>query len=125
MEPIDAEIEAELSLFNCLAYDLLRKESIKAKTIPPCWLCLSDQAKVEARTKFTVWFSQMIGRFGPPMSVVEVAEDVDRRIGGASHILAMVGQWRAVELEFKRRRDAGDARAFLLIDYSPDYLIVG
>lgn len=104
---LTAKEEAEFTAFNAAAYDLVRMNAHHAGTIPPMWLCMSEEAKAEARRSFSrfLWEKSNI--------VVNNDDELRRAVPGLSESLNRgVAQWKAAELEMKKERAAGNPRAF-------------
>jgi hypothetical protein len=111
MTPLTPEQESEFTIFNCAVYDMHRKESRETESIPPCWLCMSDNAKQTAKEKFAAWFSGAVHAI-VPMSVADVERRVQREFNSPV-MLDSVAKWKAAELEYKRlREDENNPRAF-------------
>jgi hypothetical protein len=112
MTPLTPEQEAEFTIFNCAVYDLHRTECQQRESIPPCWLCMSDNAKQEAKEKFAAWLSGAMQVVVP--FTVEVAErKTNERFG--DKLDHAVKAWKSAELEYKRlREDENNPRAFFV-----------
>ncbi len=100
------EEEAVLTPFNAVAFDMLRAEYAEKNTCPPCWLCMSTEAREEAREKTRFFLQFKVGPLGMSM---EDAEALAQRALGGSEV---VSRWREAELAFKRMRAEGNPRAW-------------
>jgi hypothetical protein len=109
MTPLTPEQEAEFTIFNCAVYDLHRKQCLGV-SIPPCWLCMSDNAKTEAKEKFVAWLSGAM-QVLVPLTVERAIQIVNERFSRS--MAESVRLWKDAELEFKRlREDENNPRAF-------------
>jgi len=54
MTTLTPEEEAEFTLVNALAFDYYRVAARAEGSIVPCWLCLSERARDDARRQLTV-----------------------------------------------------------------------
>jgi hypothetical protein len=97
------EEEALLSSYNATAFDLLR---MVVRKIMPCWLCMSDTARDEARESLRAFLA---GRGHNVPTVRDAETFVEGHMRGN---VSVVQRWREAELECKRGRAAGDPHAF-------------
>lgn len=110
MIPLTPEQEAEFTIFNCAVYDLHRTECQQRESIPPCWLCMSDNAKKEAKEKFASWLSGAM-QVLVPFTVERAEKHVAEQFG--TKLADKVRLWKEAELEYKRiREDEHNPRAF-------------
>jgi hypothetical protein len=96
---------ALLTNFDCLAYDMMRKERQQQNKIPPCWLCCSDEARAEARTNAMTFLRLATGR--SDMTEEHAKKYITSRIPAN-----LVQRWRDAELTYKKYRAQGNPRAF-------------
>ena len=97
---------SQFTLTNCLAFDLVRVESKNSGKIPPCWLCMSEEARSEARQKLAEWFSNQGGH-----SIH--ADDLPRSLQHLEKPMqTQILQWQNAELAMKEARLEGNPRAF-------------
>ena len=93
-----AEEAAHFTITNAAAFDLLRTQPSR----PPMWLCMSEEAREDARVK-------LAARLGVQR------DDLDEKLRMFGASIAgqdCLSRWRAMELEAKRLRDAGEPRAY-------------
>lgn len=100
--------EAEFTLLNALAFDLLRVTSQKDGTHTACWLCMSDEAKQEARAAFLKYLDQVVPGILPhaEKAAEHFANDMP------STFASRIAKWREAEIEYKRLRDEGNPWAY-------------
>jgi hypothetical protein len=103
---LTAEELAEFTITNCVAFDLYRSEAKAIGQVPPCWLCLSVEAKEEARKRFFEAMGRRVGQ------TIVCEADFLRLLpdgwGGRE-----VDVWKALETSHKYERDVcGNPRAF-------------
>lgn len=102
--------ESEFTAFNALAYDLHRVECKQRDSIPPCWLCMSDEAKIECRKKMAVCLTEMMNTI-VPFDVKSAEIYIKSRKN--QEIEKKVLLWKQAETEFKRLRvEEHNPRAF-------------
>lgn len=99
-ENLTTEEQAEFTPLNFIAHNVLREQS-SAKQ--PCWLCMSNEAKQEARQKAVDWFNQNKNPIIPfslndPNTIKVLNRDVQAAVGH------LIPQWIKAEAEFKRLR---------------------
>lgn len=100
---LTAEELTELSAFNCVAFDLHRTETDQ---IPPCWLCMSDDARKNIRERLVAYLNDR----APNLTgwTVEMAEKFARR-----HVsIHDLDQWRHAEAAYKQLRAEQHPRAY-------------
>lgn len=90
------EERAELTPFHMLAIAVLRETS---DAIQPCWLCLSEEAKQEARQKVVEWFNGQQPHLG--MNEQDLAEYAEQAFGYS----VQYKTWVEAETELKRLRE--------------------
>ncbi len=110
MTPLTAAEESEFTLFNAATFDLLRQESRGTKI--PLWLCMSPEARQEAKQKFATWLSGAVHAIVP--MTVEFAEKYVQK-NWSGRLGELVSRWKSMELEAKRiREDEGNPGAFFV-----------
>lgn len=105
--PLTPEEEAELNPVNALAFDLVRVKSQKDGTIPPCWLCMSAEAKEEARQAI---YDQM--QYISPNITGWNEFNVNAVAKNNPQVLGKVNLWKQAEAAMKEQREAGNPHAF-------------
>src|SRR5271155_3703176 len=90
-------MENEFNAVNAVAYDLMRKNAQAENKIPPCWLCLSDEAKQEAKDDLLDFLRDATEN--PYMSEEEMTELVEDRIPDY-----LINKWQEVEEMFLQER---------------------
>lgn len=106
---LTAEEAQEFTVFNAIAFDLHREESKAANKIPPCWLCMSAEAKAECRQNAVRWLTGAMRPIVP--FTLETAEKVVQR-DHAHRLAPQVELWRNMERELKQARSEGNPRAY-------------
>jgi hypothetical protein len=96
--------ELEFTTLNCVAFDLVRKESREKGQVPPCWLCMSETAKAEAKSRVLDTVSTTLGR--------KIRTDLEFNLLFSEAVSGFLPKWREAELEFKKMREQGNPRAF-------------
>lgn len=99
------EEEKEFTLCNAAAFDLIMLKARRTKSIPPCWLCMSEDAKEKARQDLYKMLE------GNGVKVASVKE-FDERFGSIPQGLEAMGRWKRVELQMKNLRTQGNPRAY-------------
>lgn len=89
------------------AFDLVRLKSQQDGTTPPCWLCMSEEAKQQAREDLVVYFNEKTRPLTP------FTEDLLRTYcGRLQGVAASLQSWQDAELHYKTLREAGNPAAF-------------
>jgi len=96
---------SDFNAYNCVAYDLHRKESKAKESIPPCWMCMSEDAKKEIRNNFLVYMRLATGRLN--LTEQELTVMVDQKIPSSS-----IDLWKQAEAAMEQERAKGNPRAF-------------
>lgn len=99
-----AEELQEFTALNCVAFDMYRKDCQDKGVVPPCWLCMSVEAKEEARKNVLDLLSR---KYFVPISEANFVKFVPD-----SWADQHVKSWKEVELTFKQMREDGNPRAF-------------
>jgi len=95
------EEEAQFNVLNASAFDLHRRNCRVEEIIPPCWLCMSEEAREEQRQKVRAYVAQF------PLFNWSYAES-------DPVVLDKVAAWRRAEAVFKKLRQEGNPRAFFV-----------
>lgn len=98
--------EGTLNVFNAAAFDLLRVS--QPGKILPCWLCMSDTAKDEAREGLRALLEEK-GLIVPTVEDAEAYVRITMRGGDE-----IVRRWQEAELERKRGRAENNPLAFFI-----------
>lgn len=99
------EEEAELTPYNCAAYNLARSTSAALETRLPCWLVMRDDVKKRLREEAAKTFNRLPSARG--LSGLELEE------WATSHVApSQVLNWRKIELYHKQLRAGGNPRAW-------------
>jgi hypothetical protein len=88
-------------VLNAGAFDLYRRNCCVEEKIPPCWLCMSEEAREELRQKVRAYLAQF-----PFFNLSDAESD--------HGVLAKVALWRRAEAVFKKLRQEGNPRAFFI-----------
>jgi hypothetical protein len=99
----DAE-KQEFTLVNLAAYDLHRVKSKQEDSIPPCWLCMSENAKTRVRQELFQTLKK------PGMEFTE--ETLERAMQGVPGAQSKLDAWIEAETLYKQYRAEGNPRAF-------------
>lgn len=91
------EEEAEFTVFNCQAYELYRMQCIGVM-IPYRWLCMSQEAKDQAREKFATWLTQAM-QSNVPFTVERAVEIINEKAD--NKMREAVESWKNSELHYK------------------------
>jgi hypothetical protein len=102
------EEEKEFTALNAGAYDIHRKSSRENDSIPPCWLCMSEPAKEEARQEFYKWLDKNF-----PRDVFYDSESATRFLS-IVNMDGFINQWKIVELDRKKQRELGNLSAYFM-----------
>ena len=100
---LTAEEKTEFTSLNFLAHTLLRMKGKATDTIHPCWLCMNEEAKEEARQDAIQHISVLACL---TLNVEQAERHAERAIG---HEL---NHWIEAETKFKKLRDEGNPNAF-------------
>lgn len=100
--------QSEFTCINFAAFDLLRKEN---DNVQPCWLCLNEEAKENARQAFYRWYNNNV------RPLVPVRDNDDFRLRQLENELKnaigpMLRIWIEFEAEMKAQRRQGNPQAF-------------
>jgi len=106
MNILTIEEEAEFTPLNAVAYDLYRKNCQEKDMIPVCWLCISNQAKDEARDALYEWLGKEVPRTQP--YTYETASKLINKIETDD----MINLWKAAENKYKQYRLDGNPKAY-------------
>ena len=93
---LTAEEQAEFTAVNLVAHNVLREQK---EARQPCWLCMSDEAKQDARQKAAKWYNE---NAHPSLPVQEDTALLERLLAPAAEPLMQ--QWVNTEAEYKRLR---------------------
>ena len=104
---------ALLSVFDAGAYDMHRAECRDNDVIPPMWLCMSDEARQEAREKFHAKLIDL-GMIKESKSLEDCQRYLNAQVwyNGAPDLAEKVSLWREAEAGMKREREGGNPRAY-------------
>ena len=99
-EILTLQEQEEFTAVNMLAHNVLREQSTAKQ---PCWLCMSNEAKEEARILAASWFN------GNKYPIAPVRTDSERSLAQFERQIApiladMLQQWVDAEAEYKRLR---------------------
>ena len=108
MTTLTPEEEAEFTLVNALAFDYYRVAARAEGSIVPCWLCLSERARDDARRQLTVHL-----RASNPLYLCMELEGILGELD-SPRIRGLIERWRTAELHFKELREQGNPRAFFV-----------
>jgi hypothetical protein len=100
---------AELTPYNAAAYDWFRLKAQGEGQTPPCWLCLSGEAKNEAQVGLADWLTRELKPIIP--FTVETAEAYIQK-HMVDTLAPKVELWKKAELAMKEHREEGNPRAF-------------
>jgi hypothetical protein len=100
--------KAEFTTTNAIAYDAHRST---ATSIAPCWLCMSEESKLDCRKKAVDWMNANI-KPTIPINLDNLEVVCERMFG---HVIGQqVEKWMAAELLAKEQREAGNPQAFFM-----------
>jgi hypothetical protein len=91
--------EAEFTLLNMTAFDLIKKNARDNGTVLACWLCMSEEARATARAALLREMNQL---FRTAMTEAALADLIDRTLGTTGEDL--LASWRSDELAAKSER---------------------
>jgi hypothetical protein len=107
MTSFTKEEELQFTAANAIAYDLLRS---KRSHLVPCWLCMSDEAKKEARIATVDWL-----KIANPLIPVNIYTlDVFCEENLLQLIAGVIEKWKIAELERKKERALNNPLAFFM-----------
>lgn len=95
-----------LTKYNCAAFDLLRIRAMQERKIPPWWLCMSEEAREEAREALRLLLQSKVA--SPHLAMVD-AERLADNVPDRLFDLWCVAEREA---EAERMREAGNPRAY-------------
>jgi len=112
-ENLTAEEQAEFTCVNLIAHNVMRDEAKRKRDeVLPCWLCMSVEARQEARQMAADWYNAN----ARPIVPIDVNHEIglkqfERQLEPAA--ASMMQQWITAEAEFKRLRvEENNPRAF-------------
>lgn len=110
---LTAEEYELLSVFDAGAFDLARASSRDRNEIPPMWLCMSDEARQEAREQYLAKLIEQ-GVFSKGKTLEDAQRFINSRVwyNEATEVACLVSLWRKAEAEAKNQRKAGNPRAY-------------
>lgn len=105
---LTADERKEFTAVNLIAHNILRDSS---EARQPCWLCMSKEAKQEARQMAADWFNKA----GRPLVPVRVSDECSLRqfenqITDAA--APLMQQWIDAEARYKELRAENNPQAF-------------
>ncbi len=98
MTVLTPEEEAEFTTLNLAAFSLLNEES---DAIQPCWLCMSADAKLDARQRFVRWLQKKTGVLRDLEQTERYCDPGGLQPTSLQHQMAI---WKENELIAKRAR---------------------
>jgi len=107
MTSFTKEEELQFTAANAIAYDLLRS---KCNHDIPCWLCMSDEAKKEARIATVDWLN---ANANPLIPVNIYTLDVFCEENFLQLMAGLIEKWKIAELERKKEKALNNPLAFL------------
>jgi hypothetical protein len=111
MTTFTKEEELQFTTANAIAYDLLRFND--PETIHPCWLCMSDESKNEARLNTVEWLNINANPLFP-VNYKTLDAFCERKFKDATQDL--VEKWKDVELAAKKERELNNPLAFFMFN---------
>jgi len=104
LTPAEAE---EFTLLNAAAYDLYRVSSKQKGHVPPCWLCMSAEAKTEARGNLLKFMDEKA-----PNLTGWTEQGLSNYLESVPNLKQLIDRWREAEVNMKTEREKGNPRAF-------------
>ena len=91
--------EAEFTLLNMTAFDLIKKNAREAGTVPVCWLAMSDEARAAARADLLREMNQVLRA---EMTEAKLADLIGWTLSDSGNDL--LASWKSDELAAKSDR---------------------
>jgi hypothetical protein len=111
MTTFTKEEELQFTTANAIAYDLLRFND--PETTHPCWLCMSDAAKYEARLNTVEWLNINANPLFP-VNYKTLDAFCERKFKDSAKDLVEI--WKDVELAAKKERELNNPLAFFMFN---------
>lgn len=106
---LTAEEEAQFTVLNYAAFDLVLVTARDKNEAPPAWLCTSEKSREEAIRRLLDWAKVRLPRQPATWNKESLATVLDN----VPEIKSGVVKWRNSELELKRlREEERNPRAF-------------
>lgn len=96
---------AEFTPLNAAAFDLIRTRAQEKNIVPPCWLCMSDEAKDQARQDLVDYFNTN----GHSCTLGNLTQTINHT---ANSVSPMIESWKQAELSYKAHRESGNPQAY-------------
>lgn len=111
-DPILTEDDRKhLTYFNCLAFDIARKEAAERDTRIPVFLCTSDMAKAKYRKMALKILNDNLNPIIPfDDTNIDTVESYLKKALPAN----MIQAWIDIEAELKKQRDKNNLQAFFV-----------
>lgn len=109
MTQLTPEEEVQFTVFNMVAFDAHRLECKERDVIPPCWLCMNDNARQRIRQKMADIFAKATRS---TQTIATAEESINRQF--SVQFNPQLQLWKAAELERKQGRDENDPHAFFM-----------
>lgn len=105
------EEAAEFTAINRAAVDHIMVKAQKEPNvdISPCWLCMSVEARSQAREDLVSYLNEQMRPIVP--ITLETATKAVERTPGIQHSITM---WKKAELAHKKEREGGNPRAYFM-----------
>lgn len=118
--PLTPEEQTEFSYWNLFAFAHIQAQAKKNDSIPPCWLCLSDEAKRRGREQALEWANEVLAhRASHPITGVRFVDverldehTIERWLSRQPCTEYELIGWKDSERLLKQARLDGNPRAF-------------